>query len=68
MEMNKWIGSKVKQVWNVAMLWCTIFWGVCHKHNSLPLGPIQISSPSTKELHDLGDKDAQLVECSVLGK
>ena len=24
-----------------------------HKHNSLPLGPIQPSSPSTKELHDL---------------
>ena len=24
-----------------------------HKHNSLLLGPIQPSSPSTKELHDL---------------
>ena len=33
---------------------CKIF-GVCHKHNSLPLEPIQPSSPtSTKELHDLG--------------
>ena len=27
-----------------------LFW-VCHKHNRLPLGPIQPSSPSTKELH-----------------
>ena len=33
---------------------CKIF-GVCHKHNSLPLEPIQPSSPTTtKELHDLG--------------
>ena len=31
------------------MFW--IFFSVCQKHNSLPLGPIQPSSPSTKELH-----------------
>ena len=30
-----------------------IIFGVCHKHNSLPLGPIQPSSPSSKELHYL---------------
>ena len=28
---------------------CLFFWG-CHKHNSLTLGPIQPSSPSTTEL------------------
>ena len=28
---------------------CLFFWG-CHKHNSLTLGPIQPSSPSTPEL------------------
>ena len=26
-------------------------WGDCHKHNSLLLGPIQPSSPSTKEFY-----------------
>ena len=31
---------------------CIIFWG-CHKHNSLPFGPIQPSSSSIKELHDV---------------
>ena len=30
---------------------CCNFFLVCHRHNSLPLGPIQPSSPSTKELH-----------------
>ena len=51
-EMNKQIGPKVKQVWNVARLTLDNFllW-FCHKHNSLPLGPIKPSSPSTKELH-----------------
>ena len=30
------------------------FFGVVgNKHNSLPFGPMQASSPSTKELHDL---------------
>ena len=29
-----------------------LFFGVGHKHNSLPPGPIQPSSTSTKELHD----------------
>ena len=28
---------------------------ICHKHNSLPLEPIQPSSPSTKELQGRGD-------------
>ena len=27
------------------------YFGVCHKHSSLPLGPVQSSYPSTKELH-----------------
>ena len=37
------------------MEWChassAYFWGVCHKHSSFLLGPIQPSSPTTKELH-----------------
>ena len=33
---------------------CCIIFGICHKHNSLDLGPIQSSSPSTKELHGQG--------------
>ena len=37
---------------------CTGYlFGVSHKHNSLPLGPIQPSSPSTKELHGLSHRD-----------
>ena len=52
--MTKRIGPKVKQVLNVAMLHVRYIFGeVCHKHNSLPLGPIQPSSPYTKELHAL---------------
>ena len=45
-KMHKQIHPKVKQVWNVAMHVLHK-----HKHNSLPLGPILPSSPSTKELH-----------------
>ena len=51
--MSKRIGPTDKHVWKVAMhLQHNLFW-VSHKHISLPLGPIQPSSPSTKELHDL---------------
>ena len=31
---------------------CILYWD-CLKHSSLPLGPLQPSSPSTKELHGL---------------
>ena len=48
--MNNRIGRIVKHVWNDTVHVWHIFW-VCHKLNSLPLGPIQPSSPSTKELH-----------------
>ena len=34
--------------------WATYIFGVSHKHNSLPLGPIHPSSPATKELHASG--------------
>ena len=30
---------------------CTAYFLVCLNHNSLPPGPIEPSSPSTKELH-----------------
>ena len=38
-----------KHEWNVAMQVGAYFL-VCHKHNSLLAGPIQPSSPTTKEL------------------
>ena len=44
--------STVKHVWNV-----------CHKHNSLLLGPIQPSSASTRELHRLDNYPTQMVDC-----
>ena len=64
--MNKEIEPKVKQVKrNVAMHMQYIFkffWvGGCHKHNILPLGPIQPSFPSTKELHDLDDLESGIL-------
>ena len=38
--------------------WCTAYvLAGCNKHNSLPLGPIQPSSLSTKELHGLSHRD-----------
>ena len=42
-------------LWNVAKNVLSFF-EVCHKHNFLPFGPIQPSSPSTKELHGSTDK------------
>ena len=30
---------------------CCIIFSICHKHISLPLGPVQPSSPFTKKLH-----------------
>ena len=45
----------VKNVWKVAMHVQHNLFCLCHKHNSLPLGPIQPSSPSTKELHELAN-------------
>ena len=38
-----------------SMEWCNACalepFSICHRHNSLPLGPIQPSSPSAKKLH-----------------
>ena len=41
----------VKQLWNYAMCVSHNFWGFHHNQNSFLLGPIQPSSPTTKELH-----------------
>ena len=38
-----------KYIWHAAMHVLHIVCGVCHKHNSLPLGPIQ--PLSNKKLH-----------------
>ena len=48
---NNRISPKLKQVWNVAIHVQHNFLKVGHKNNSLPLGLIQPSSPSSKELH-----------------
>ena len=42
-NVNSSSSSRYSLHWN--------FLGSYHKHNNLPLGPIQPSSPSTKELH-----------------
>ena len=65
MEINNRIGPKVKQV---PMECCHastefFFWGGCINYNSLPLGPIQSSSHSTKELHGTSYQQQQ----SILG-
>ena len=44
--------AQIKHILNVAMHVLHIFLGC--KHNTLPFGPILPSSPSTKELHELG--------------
>ena len=49
-DMSSWIGPTAKQVWNIAQYVLQNFFGVCDKHNSLSLGSIQPSSPSTIEL------------------
>ena len=51
--MNIQIGPTVKHEWNVAMHVLQQLFRVFHKHNSLPLGLIQPSSPSTKEQFDV---------------
>ena len=33
-------------------VWIAYYVWIFNKHNSLPLGPMQLSSPSTKDLHD----------------
>ena len=48
-ERSKRICPKVIEVWNTHVRYN--FWGGCHKQNSLPLGPMQHSSPSTYKLH-----------------
>ena len=50
--MNNLIGPTVKHVWNAAMHVVQIYFRVCHKDNSLSLGLIRPSCPSTKDLHD----------------
>ena len=50
--MNNWISLTVKNVRNGTMhISDRYFEWICHKHKSLPLGPIPPSSPSTYELH-----------------
>ena len=64
--MSNWIGPTVKQLWNNAMhVLHNFFWGQ-HKHNSFLLGPIQPSSPTTKELHALVEGDIQPREAPKL--
>ena len=65
--MNKRIGPKVLFWYGIVPCMCCIIFGGCHKHNSLPLGPIQPSSPSTKELHDktISFQSAAGTSCSV---
>ena len=46
--MSNWIFPTVKHVWNIP---CILFFHACQKHNSLPLGPIQPSSPPAQELN-----------------
>ena len=48
---------KVKRACNVAINVLHIFKVGWYKHNSSPLGPIQPSSPSTKELHAWSNED-----------
>ena len=52
--MSNRIGPTVQHVWNGAIS-VQQFFSVCDKHNSLPLGPKQLLSPSTKELHALAN-------------
>ena len=51
MEMSNRISPTDEHVWKVTMQVQHNLFLVCHKHNSLPLGLIQPSFPSTKELH-----------------
>ena len=51
---NKWALKSNRNEIVLLCVCCIIFLlGGRHKHNSLPLGSLQPSSPSTKELHDL---------------
>ena len=61
--MDNLIGPTVNQVWNVAMYVLHIL-GVCHKQNSLQLGPIQSSSP-TKDLHGWSNTDKGLARSYI---
>ena len=50
---RRWATGSAQQSSNngiMPCMWCIIFW-VLHKHHSFTLGPIQPSSPNTKELH-----------------
>ena len=51
--MNNWIDPTVKHVWNDAIHGLQKLLGASLKDNSLTLGLIQPSSPTTKELHGL---------------
>ena len=50
--MNNGIRLTVKTYMEWYHVIAAIFVWMCAKHNSLPLGPIKPSSPSTKEIHD----------------
>ena len=54
---RRWTTGSAKQsnMYGIMPCMCCIIFWVCHKHNRLPLEPIQPSSPSTKQLHGLGD-------------
>ena len=47
---NNWTGPIVKRMESYHLSAAYVAW-ICHEHNSLPLGPIQPSSPSGKDLH-----------------
>ena len=59
------IGPTVKHVWNSAMNVLHTVEKVLHKHNSLVLGLIQSSSPTTKELHGQDIFKISTTHCSV---
>ena len=61
-EMSNWIAPTVKQLWKYTMHCYFFLGGGQLKHNSFLLGPMQPSSPTTKELHAYIDckKPAQL--------
>jgi len=46
-----WPNRTVKHVWNVGHACVAKLFRDFHKANNLPLGPVQPSSPSTKELN-----------------
>ena len=50
-EMNKWLGPKVKHVWNVAEHVLHNYFGFIINTAAYHLGQYEHSSPYSKELH-----------------